>query len=62
MVKIKDKIQQQLCSNYFNLYVITISDMIKGIGHLKYGKLMALRGYILIIFLMDVILCMCISL
>ncbi len=31
MVKIKDKIQQQLCSNSFNLYVITVSDVIKGI-------------------------------
>ncbi len=38
MVKIKDKIQQQLCSNSFNQYVITVSDVIKGIGHLKLGK------------------------
>ncbi len=38
MVKIKDTIQQQLCSNSFNQYVITVSDVIKGIGHLKCGK------------------------
>ncbi len=38
MVKIKDKIQQLLCSNSFNQYVITVSDVIKGIGHLKHGK------------------------
>ncbi len=31
-------IQQQLCSNSFNQYVITVSDVIKGIGHLKHGK------------------------
>ncbi len=34
--KIKDKIQQQLCSNSLNHYVITVSDMIKDIGHLKH--------------------------
>ncbi len=62
IVKIKDKIQQQLCSNSFNQYVITVSDVIKGIGHLKHGKLMALRDYILIISLMVAILFMCISL
>ncbi len=38
MVKIKDKIQQQLCGNSFNQYIITVSDVIKGIGHLKHGK------------------------
>ncbi len=38
MAKIKDEIQQQLCSNSFNQYVITVSDLIKGIGHLKHGK------------------------
>ncbi len=37
-VKIEDKIQPQLCSNSFNLYFITVSDMIKGIGHIKHGK------------------------
>ncbi len=37
MVKIKDNIQQQLCSNSFNQYVITVSDVIKGIGHFKHG-------------------------
>ncbi len=29
--------QQQLCSNSFNQYVITVSHVIKGIGHLKHG-------------------------
>ncbi len=38
MLKIKDKIQQQLCSNSFNHYGITVSDEINGIGHLKHGK------------------------
>ncbi len=38
MVKIKDKIQQQLCSNSFNHYVITVSDVTKYIGHLEHGK------------------------
>ncbi len=42
--KIKDKIQQQLCSNSFNHYVITVSDVIKGIGHLKHGKSEGIEG------------------
>ncbi len=39
MVKIMNKIQQQLCSNCFNKYVITVPDVIKGMGHLKHGKM-----------------------
>ncbi len=44
MVKIKDNIQHQLCSNSFNQYVITVSDVIKSIGHLKHGKTNGTEG------------------
>ncbi len=44
MVKIKDKIQQQLCSNSFNQYVITVSDVIKCIGYLKHVKTNVTQG------------------
>lgn len=53
MVKIRDKIEQQLCSIVFDQSLITVSDISKGIGM---EKLMALRAYILIILLIVVIL------
>ena len=38
MKNIKTKIDRQLSSNYFVNYVITVSDVIRGVDHLKCGK------------------------
>ncbi len=35
---------EQLCSNSVNQYVIPVSDVIKGIGHLKHGKTYGTEG------------------
>ncbi len=44
MTKIKYTIQQQLWSNSFNHDVITVSNVIKAIGHLKHGKSDGTKG------------------